>query len=119
MTLGRPGDGVSKLPAPVRIGVLRAHQVTITASEWHRAAIIAAYVTLSKSRAHLSHVNSDMRMSATQFAALGIVGLSTPRTVRKYARAWATLNIGRPIPGESVEIEKTPAWPTHNRRTTP
>lgn len=59
----------------------------LTAKEWHRAAIVAAFVVISESCAH--HAKTSMRRETPlQFAARGLVGLRSKDTVRRYAQAW-------------------------------
>jgi hypothetical protein len=67
----------------------------LTAAEWHRAAIIAAFVD-----------NPD---TANEFAALGITGLKTKETVMLYATRWIETHGSRPEPGSEV-ILPTLEW---------
>ena len=86
----------------------------LTAGEWHRAAILAAFVATSPNQAH---VKSDMRMSPTEFAALGIHGLRSKNTIVRYVQAWLDAHDGQyPQPGEDVELPTT-EWPPAERNT--
>jgi hypothetical protein len=78
----------------------------ISAQEWERAAIVAAFVMVTPNGKGL-----DGHMSAQDFAALGIVGLTTDKTVRHYFEAW-TKNVGRerPVPGETVDLTGLPTF---------
>jgi hypothetical protein len=67
-----------------------------TATEWHRAAIVATYVPQLE--------------SARAFARRGIVGLTTHETVLIYARAWLD-RFDQPKPGGKVTLPTDP-WPT-------
>ena len=57
----------------------------LTATEWERAAIVFAFTEVSSNQAH---VKTDM-MSVTDFAALGVAGLTSKNTVQRYNEAWA------------------------------
>lgn len=80
-------------------------EALLRAKEWERAAIVAAFVEVSETQAHVS---SDMRSSA-QFAALGIAGLKSPNTVREYASRWLEQR-DRPEPGQVIDLDGLPEW---------
>jgi hypothetical protein len=71
----------------------------LTAGEWEKAAILAAFVEVTKQ----GKVSSDF-LSADEFAALTIVGLKSAVTVRRYVNAWTDQVGTRPRPGEKVEL---------------
>jgi hypothetical protein len=77
----------------------------LTAKEWERAAIVAAFVSLSEGKGK-RNVSSDI--SPVEFAALGIVGLKSKNTVWAYAQAWQeAINQGKAVaaePGATVAL---------------
>lgn len=81
-----------------------------TATEWRRAAIVASFVQLDAGHGGRETANSR-RLSASAFAARGIVGLRTHDTVARYVRAWLDEHEQQyPEPGALVELpDKT--WP--------
>lgn len=91
----------------------------IRASEWERAAIVATFVETSEQGVGIRQAGkARSSLSAQEFAALGIVGLRSKDTVRRYVDAWNSLGIGRPTPGERFDVEDLPDWPpdtTHPR----
>ena len=92
-----------------------------TATEWERAAIVAAYVKprAGQGRRQPLSIPTEVGVSAKAFADLGIHGLTSHGTVLLYVNAWLNIldedgNIvgqrQRPEPGKSVEIPTEP-WP--------
>lgn len=80
----------------------------INASAWERAAIVAAYVELSVGGRPSANVKRDPNlMTPVQFSELGIFGLRSHNSVRKYAEHWFKLGKGRPARGAEVEL---PEW---------
>lgn len=75
-----------------------------TASEWARAAIVAAWVVLQDGPGGI--VNSDNGLTTTAFAELGIAGLKSPNSVRRYRLAWG--DRPRPTLGEPVVLPSDP-----------
>ena len=85
----------------------------ITASEWRKAAIVATFVVVSDDGVNFVVTESGegartSTLSSVQFAALGISGLKSKDTVRRYAKAWADAGQPRPTPGQNVELPTTP-----------
>lgn len=78
----------------------------LTATEWEKAAIVAAFVEVSENQTNLSHASSSM-LSPVDFAALGIAGLRSKDTVRRYVKAWENTGLDRPKPGENVALPLT------------
>jgi hypothetical protein len=78
----------------------------LTATEWEKAAIVAAFVTLSEGRGK-ANVKSDI--SCAEFASLGIAGLKSHNTVRRYVEAW-TIEAGLtpPLKGQDVDLPDMP-----------
>lgn len=75
-----------------------------TASEWARAAIVATFVDESGSGqgGRTDLLLSSEKLTPNAFAALGIVGLKSDNTVRRYLRAWG--DRPRPTPGQYVDL---------------
>ncbi len=73
----------------------------LTATDWERAAIVFVFTDISNSRAHL-HASSSM--SVTEFARLGIAGLKSKDTVRRYHEAWVKYGDTSIQPGDQVEL---------------
>lgn len=72
---------------------------------WHWAAIIAAHVDPSEGPGRPAvNGKSANYMSPGEFAGLGINGLSSPHTVRRYWRIWMDEHGSRPNVGEAVAI---------------
>ncbi len=82
----------------------------VTATEWERAAIVAAFVEFPGQGSRSDLLTSEEVMSPERFAALGIAGLKSSNTVRRYVNAWQSTGRPRPNPGETVELPTTP-WP--------
>jgi len=80
----------------------------VTAKNWHRAAIVAAFVTLTEGKGK-RNVTSDI--SPVEFAAKGIAGLRSKNTVQRYVEAWEASGHPRPVPGESVTLPDLPFPP--------
>jgi N6-adenosine-specific RNA methylase IME4 len=79
----------------------------LNAAEWGVAAIVWAYVDESDTRG--AHVKSDMKVSPTEFSELGIRGLASPNTVRKYRRAWQhAIDEGWAEPARPGEVARLP-----------
>ena len=75
------------------------------ATEWKRAAIVAAFVTLDGKPGPKSNSASSSR-SPAEFAALGIAGLRSKDTVRRYVDAWG--DRPKPRPGATVTLPTEP-----------
>lgn len=83
----------------------------LLASDWEKAAIVAAFVEVDTgqgSRRDLASSSQVPPLSDREFAALGIVGLKSKDTVRKYVRAWMQHVGTRPVPGEPVALPRVP-----------
>lgn len=80
----------------------------LTAKEWERAAIVVAFTTDGRGKNGSSTV-----LNCIEFAALGIKGLKSDKTVRNLRKAWESaggdLNIK---PGDTVTLP-TADWGTH------
>ena len=91
-----------------------------TATEWGRAAIVAAYVEPRAGQGRrTSGTSAGSLESPTEFAKRGIHGLTSHHTVKLYHDAWFNILdeddnvIGqreRPVPGRAVELPDVP-WP--------
>lgn len=76
----------------------------ITARKWERAAIVAAFVHLDQGHGG-RETSTSGRLSARQFAELGIVGLSATTSVTKYVQAWLDTHDGKyPRPGATRRL---------------
>ena len=83
----------------------------MTAKGWERSAVVAAFVRLHDGPGQPSIRTSTNTLSTVQFAALGIAGLQSDRTVRIYVKAWLDSHDGiYPEPGADV-IVPTEKWP--------
>jgi hypothetical protein len=87
----------------------------VYATEWHRAAILAAFVTVTEGQGkRTDRLLSSGKLTAVQFAELGIVGLRSPVTVARYVEAWnAAVDNGKakPVkPGQRVALPDLD-WP--------
>jgi hypothetical protein len=92
-----------------------------TATEWRRAAIVAAFVRLDEGH---GQTRSAARFeSARAFAERNIVGLRSANTVTRYVRCWLDEHNGNyPAIGHDVKVPSKP-WPPSpyntGSRTTP
>jgi hypothetical protein len=90
---------MAKVDIPATIGQAKRRLASLegiaTATEWERAAIVAAFVREG---------GSQVTYSAHGFAALGIAGLRSRNTVRRYLRIWDAERATRPEPGTTVSL---------------
>lgn len=91
-----PGDIQHATDSLNSIGML------ITASEWQRSAIVRAFVTKGNGRPRKTEEKSSVSIDG--FVRLGVVGLTTKDTVRRYYDAWELTGLPDPVPGESIAI---------------
>lgn len=86
----------------------------LTATEWRRAALLAAVVRMpgSGSNRGSRQVNADIGVyTPEQFAALGLNGLRSHSTVRLYVQRWLDAHDGQyPDLGETVTVPDD-EWP--------
>lgn len=80
----------------------------VLAKEWERAAIVATFVRLDTPPGP-----KDMKdvsyLTPLTFAEMGVVGLASAPTVRKYVRAWLDNNDGQyPAYGKTVTLPTVP-----------
>lgn len=80
-----------------------------TATQWALAAVCATYVRLPGPGRRAESVTDDGFLSADQFAALGLRGLTSPTTVRRYARRWLEVR-QKPEPGDVLDLTGLPEW---------
>lgn len=82
----------------------------LTATEWEKSAIVAAFVQVGEKHQN-RHTRVDAKsglLTPSQFAALGIAGLRSMESVRRYADAWESTGKRKPKPGQSVTLPTTP-----------
>jgi uncharacterized ferredoxin-like protein len=100
---------MSKIPATIRGATERLSAIgsLVQASEWERAAIVAAFVATTDGKGQR---NATSSISPVEFAKLGIVGLKSKDTVRRYHDAWMQHSgYERPKPGEYIP-DDLPEW---------
>lgn len=90
-------------------GRLTGLERLLTAKEWERAAIVAAYVRVVENggdrRSSSAQNMNDGLMSTIEFAALGIEGLRSRSVVLHYAKAWLKVaGLSAPTPGAEVAL---------------
>lgn len=78
-----------------------------TATEWKRAAIVAAFVDPDRNGQRRELATSGQLESARAFAERGIVGLTSKATVLRYATAWLD-RYPRPVPGSRIDMPTIP-----------
>ncbi len=93
------------------VNTLGGVDALLTAKEWERAAIVAAFVSTSDGPGKR---NVSSAISPVEFAALGLKGLSSANTVRHYVEAWKSTGLPQPRPGEKVD---TPTSEFPSRKT--
>ena len=87
----------------------------LTATEWHRAAIIASFVRLDIGRGGRETADSSHFVSARRFADLGVRGLSHHSTVAHYVQCWLEAHGDNyPPRGRTIELPADP-WPPQAR----
>lgn len=79
----------------------------LTATDWERAAIVAAFVEVGEHGGDRTSKRTSA-LAPKEFAALGIAGLRSDNTVRRYADAWRSTGLPRPTPGEPVTLPTDP-----------
>jgi hypothetical protein len=97
------------IPASIEEAIERLAGIgeLLTATEWKRAAIVAAFVRLNDGPGGdtRSIASSRNALSTVEFAALGVIDLRTADTVRRYVKAWLAVNDGKyPTPGRTVKL---------------
>jgi len=105
------------IPASVEdaIAHLKGIDRLMTAKEWERAAIVAAHVATSTGQgARTELLSSEKLLTPNRFAEVGIVGLRSDVTIRRYVEAWQSTGRPRPKPGETVELPTEPFPPGEN-----
>jgi|GEM_PF-5783335 len=98
------------------VTTLTGWQNLITATQWSKAATLAAFVELpgkggDRKSDQRSKVTFD-RMTCDEFAALGIAGLRSKNTIRAYVRRWIATTRPIPQPGDQVDLDGLPEWDT-------
>jgi hypothetical protein len=109
-----------RVDVPGTIGEVRKRLTSLdrlaTATEWERAAIVAAFVREGDGQgAREPRPGSRAKFSLRQFADLKLAGLAHQDTVRRYVRAWDASGKPRPEHGSSVSLPAEP-WPTFGGR---
>jgi hypothetical protein len=79
----------------------------LTASDWARAAIVMAWVRPTSGGRPKSDENSSL-LTISDFAELGIQGLSTRDAVRHYYNAWKLTKLPIPQKGEIIHLPQIP-----------
>lgn len=80
-------------------------------SKWHWAAMILAHVEVEEHGG--SKTKFGLALTTAEFAELGVAGLQSKDTVRRYHQV-AYAHWGRKLhPGETVEIPHKDTWPRH------
>lgn len=82
----------------------------LVAKEWERAAIVFAFTEVGGPRN--SRQPEPPKVNIRQFAALGFTGLTTPKAVLRYRRAWSWAieqGLAAPVePGDTVVLPEVP-----------
>lgn len=77
----------------------------ITAKEWHRAAIVAAFVTLADGPGKAPNGKGESPLS---FSKHGITGLKDTGTIRRYVKIWESTGQPVPKPGHEISLPNLP-----------
>lgn len=109
---------MSKFKIPASIDRATASLTTldglVVASEWQRAAIVSAFTTTDANGR--GNRTSSGALSIRAFAELGVTGLRSQESIRRYRNAWqAAIDAGqvRPVaPGDNVVLPELP-FPPH------
>lgn len=90
----------------------------LTARRWERAAIVWAWTEPQQGRRTSSSSTGSRRYSIEEFAALGITGLRSSKTVGTYRQRWQdAIDFGYAMavrPGDAVDLPKLP-WPASKK----
>lgn len=86
----------------------------MTAKDWERAAIVYAF-TANQQGSQSGSRKVVNRLGVKEFADLGIAGLTTQDTVRKYRTIWAEYGTPGIQPGDEVALPNKPFPPTDYR----
>lgn len=88
----------------------------LTATEWHRSAIVAGHVRLDLGHGGRETADSGRFVSARAFAALGLRGLRSKDTVAHYVQCWLDEHDGNyPARGKPVRLPLDIPWPPQAR----
>lgn len=99
-----------RVPSSIETAVHKLTSVDslVTAKEWERAAIVAAFVR----KGGQGHKARTGFMEVASFASLGIAGLRSPESVRRYRDAWLTTGRAS-TPGAVVDLDGLGDFPPH------
>lgn len=102
------------IPASIEdaVGQLEGVERLLTAKQWERAAILAAFVEPDSGHGGREQTaGSSHLVSCRAFAALGITGLKSKDTVSEYVRRWLEdSGRRRPRPGDHIDPVGLPEW---------
>lgn len=83
--------------------VLEGASRLLMATDWEKAAIVAAFVEVVEHGGDRTSKRT-FALAPKEFAALGIAGLKSDNTVRRYVEAWQSTGLPRPHPGDTVDL---------------
>lgn len=106
-TITIPADRGGAIAALQDLGSL------VTATNWHRAALVASLVGPAPGMGRRGkEENSSYPFTTTALEALGIVGLRTNKTIERYRDAWFDVaKQDAPTLGQTVSLDGLPEWP--------
>jgi hypothetical protein len=94
---------------------LNSLEALLTAKEWQRAAIVAAFVRPQQGRrTDTSERSFGSPLCIEDFVDLGIKGLASAPTVRRYLQAWLEVKKTHPKPASKVTLPNLP-WPPEEK----
>ena len=110
------------IPATIEDAVtaLNGLGALLTAKHWEKASIVYAFTKEGRPGPRSGENSSDLRLSISDFARLGISGLTTRDTVRYYRDNWQAAilegEVGVPLPGDKVTLPDMD-WPAQEQNT--
>lgn len=95
-----------EIPATIERATQDANMLGVLAlsASWKRAAIVRAFVAKDSGHGQSGNGSNVNRLSMKGFARLGIIGLSSFNSVRRYYDAWDDSGLPDPTPGEFTEL---------------
>jgi hypothetical protein len=97
---------------------LQGIHALLTATNWERCAILAAYVRVGTQGNGVGQSKAKTSLTPRDFANLGIAGLKSKDTVRKFVQHFLD-HFGRhPEPGEVIDLDSLGPWTAPKAKVT-
>jgi len=95
-----------RIPADIKAATksLIGIEALLTATQWQKSAIVRAFCYKGKNRFDEGSRSNESGYSLSDFAELGIVGLTTRNAVTRYYDSWDLSGLADPEPGKDTAI---------------